>query len=98
MNTILVIEDEAHIREIIQDVLSLENFHTLTAENGRIGIQLAKECQPDLILCDIMMPELDGYRVLQELRQHEATASIPLIFLTARTSRSDQRRGRPTPT
>ncbi len=93
VNTILIIEDEDHIREIIQDVLSLESFHTVTAENGRIGLQLAKEYQPDLILCDIMMPELDGYGVLQALRQHEATASIPLIFLTARASRSDLRRG-----
>ncbi len=93
MHKILVIEDEDHIREIIQDVLSLENFHTLTAENGRIGLELASDYQPDLILCDIMMPELDGYGVLQALRQNETTASIPLIFLTARTSRSDQRRG-----
>ncbi|MGJ3246548.1 MAG: hybrid sensor histidine kinase/response regulator [Elainellaceae cyanobacterium] len=93
MRKILVIEDEEFVRENIQEILSLENFYTVVAENGKIGVQLAREELPDLIICDVMMPELDGYDVLQVLRQNEVTATIPLIFLTAKASRSDLRQG-----
>jgi diguanylate cyclase len=93
MNKILVIEDEKHVRENILDLLEIENFEVIAAENGRIGLQLAQEQIPDLILCDVMMPELDGYDVLKSLRQNMVTAKIPLIFLTARATKADFRQG-----
>jgi len=93
MAKILVIEDEEYIRENIQDILSLEHFETLTAANGAIGLELARQETPDLIVCDIMMPEMDGYGVLERLRKTENTATIPVIFLTAKADRSNQRRG-----
>ena len=82
--TILVIEDDQQVRENIEDILFLENFKVITAENGQSGLNLAKGAVPDLIICDIMMPELDGYGVLSQLREEPSTASIPLIFLTAK--------------
>ncbi len=93
MSTILVIEDEPQVRANLCEILELQDFYFLAAENGRIGIQLARDQQPDLIICDVMMPEMDGYEVLEQLRQYPETATIPLIFLTARAERSDQRRG-----
>jgi two-component system, sensor histidine kinase and response regulator len=93
MNTILIIEDETQIRENIQEILQLSDFETLTAPNGKIGLEIAQVKIPDLIICDIMMPELDGYSVLSALRQNEATSNIPLIFVTAKAERSDFRRG-----
>lgn len=93
MPRILVIEDEALVRDNIQDVLSLEEFDCITAEHGAIGLQLAKIHRPDLIICDVMMPELDGHGVLKALRQHGQTATIPVIFLTARASWEDVRQG-----
>lgn len=93
MKNILIIEDEFEIRNNIQEILELSDFDTLVAENGLQGVQLAKDKHPDLIICDLMMPELDGYSVLTQLRQDFATATIPLIFLTARADRSDLRRG-----
>jgi signal transduction histidine kinase len=71
----------------------LKNFDVFTAENGVIGVQIAKQEQPDLILCDVMMPELDGFGVLKTLRQNSLTATIPIIFLTARAAREDVREG-----
>lgn len=93
MKRILVIEDEIHIRDNIQDILELSGFEVLTAENGIVGLQLAKNKLPDLILCDIMMPKLDGYEVLKALRQEIETALIPVIFLTAKAERTDVRQG-----
>ncbi|MEA5578391.1 response regulator [Anabaena sp. UHCC 0451] len=93
MKNILIIEDEAQIRNNIQEILELSDFETLVAENGLQGLELAKEKHPDLILCDLMMPELDGYSVLSQLRHDSSTATIPLIFLTAKSERSDLRRG-----
>ncbi|MGJ3246547.1 MAG: putative bifunctional diguanylate cyclase/phosphodiesterase [Elainellaceae cyanobacterium] len=93
MAKILVIEDREAIRDNIQEVLEFENFETIVAENGRIGVALAKEHSPDLIVCDVMMPELDGYGVLTALRQDESTARIPFIFLTAKADRSALRQG-----
>jgi two-component system sensor histidine kinase/response regulator len=84
MATILVIEDEKLLREDIGEVLTLEEFDVVEAPNGRVGIQTAIEQQPDLILCDISMPEADGYEVLDTLRNHTDTTEIPFIFLTAR--------------
>ncbi|MEC4882134.1 MAG: response regulator [Scytonema sp. PMC 1070.18] len=93
MKKILVIEDETEIRENIKLILDLSDFNTILAENGTIGIQLAKAEKPDLIICDIMMPELDGYSVLKAIRQNFETESIPMIFLTARADRRDVRLG-----
>ncbi|QYX30777.1 hybrid sensor histidine kinase/response regulator [Sphaerospermopsis torques-reginae] len=93
MKNILIIEDEVEIRNNIQEILELSDFDTLIAENGLQGVQLAKDKHPDLIICDLMMPELDGYSVLTQLRQDFSTATIPLIFLTARADKSDLRRG-----
>jgi DNA-binding response OmpR family regulator/anti-sigma regulatory factor (Ser/Thr protein kinase) len=89
---ILIIEDEISIRQTLQDLLELNGHTVLVAENGRIGIQLA-ERQPDLILCDVGMPDLDGYQVIDAIRQMPACCDIPFIFLTARASRQDQRHG-----
>jgi len=93
MVKILIIEDETNIRENLEAILELENFETLAADNGRLGVELALQEQPDLILCDVMMPQLDGYGVLKALKDEPKTALIPLIFLTARSERNDLRRG-----
>ncbi len=90
---ILVIEDEETIRENLVEILENEGFTLLAAENGVIGLSLAQRHHPDLILCDVMMPQLDGYGVLKALRENLTTALTPFIFLTARADRSDQRRG-----
>lgn len=93
MKKILVIEDETHLRANTVQILEFENFQVIEAENGSIGIQLAQEQLPDLILCDVMMPELDGYGVLTALRQNPATSGIPFIFTTAKASKTDLRQG-----
>lgn len=93
MKKILVIEDERTIRENILELLEAEDFDAMAVENGIKGIELAKQSQPDLIICDVMMPELDGYGVLKELRNDPSTAMIPFIFLTALADKTDTRRG-----
>jgi DNA-binding response OmpR family regulator len=90
---VLIIEDNDDIRESITEILELANFEILTAENGKLGVELASQHLPDLILCDIMMPELDGYGVLYLLGKNPETATIPFIFLTAKAERTDMRRG-----
>lgn len=90
---ILVIEDEPEMRRNLATILKLEKFTALAAENGRVGLDLARKEKPDLILCDIMMPELDGHEVVQALRHEPALASIPFIFLTAKGEKSDLRSG-----
>ena len=93
MKKILVIEDEPEMRRNLTTILRLENFVSLAAENGRLGVALAKKEKPDLILCDVMMPELDGYGVLQALREDPATVTVPFIFLTAKGEKPDIRAG-----
>jgi CRP-like cAMP-binding protein len=93
MKTILLIEDNLDIRENTAEILELANYKVLTAENGKQGVELAKNNHPDLIICDIMMPELDGYGVLHVLSKNVETAAIPFIFLTAKTEKSDIRKG-----
>jgi signal transduction histidine kinase len=93
MTTVLVIEDEAAIRSSLIDLLEIEDFTVIGAANGSIGVQLARENPPDLIICDIMMPSLDGYGVLRELRKNPETTAIPFIFLTARAEPTDFRHG-----
>ena len=90
---ILLIEDNLDVRENTAEILELADFEVLTAENGKIGIQLAKENLPELIICDIMMPELDGYGVLHILTRNPDTSNIPFIFLTAKGEKSDFRKG-----
>jgi DNA-binding response OmpR family regulator len=93
MKKILLIEDNLEVRENTEEILSLANYNVLTAPNGKIGVELAQHEKPDLIICDIMMPELDGYGVLHILSKNEETARIPFIFLTAKTEKSDVRKG-----
>jgi CheY-like chemotaxis protein/anti-sigma regulatory factor (Ser/Thr protein kinase) len=93
MQKILVIEDEPNISKNIKQILDLSDFYTLTASDGLEGLQLAKEEKPDLILCDVMMPNLDGYGVLKQLRKDHDTEGVPFIFLTAKSDRPDFRKG-----
>lgn len=93
MKKILIIEDNADVRENLAEILELSGYAPLTAENGKIGAAKAQSEQPDLILCDIMMPELDGYGVLHILSRQASTADIPFIFLTAKAEKEDFRRG-----
>ena len=91
--TILIIEDNTDVRENLEEILQLSGFKVHTAENGKIGVTKAQEVIPDLIICDIMMPELDGYGVLRIVGSQPKTADIPFIFLTAKTEREDFRKG-----
>ena len=93
MKTVLVIEDEAQTRNIFLQCLEFEGFRALGAENGTGGIKLAQRHHPDLVVCDIMMPDIDGYSVLSTLRNSRDTAAIPLIFLTAKVTMTDLRCG-----
>jgi two-component system, sensor histidine kinase and response regulator len=93
MAKILVIEDETTVRENLLELLDAEDFNVIGAENGRLGVQLAQREIPDLIICDVMMPELDGHDVIKTLRQDRLTATIPFIFLTAKSDKTDFREG-----
>ena len=90
---VLIIEDNTDIRENIVEILELADFTVLQANNGKIGVDLALKNKPDIILCDIMMPDLDGYGVLYMLNKNPETATIPFIFLTAKAERVDLRKG-----
>ena len=93
MIRILVIEDDASVLDNLEDILTLENFQVFTARNGREGVDVALRQLPDLIVCDVMMPEMDGYAVVKCLREEPATKTIPFIFLTAKAERLDYREG-----
>jgi len=93
MKKILIIEDEPEMRRNIATILRLEKYQPIVAEHGRAGVASAIEDPPDLILCDVMMPELDGYGVLRALRENTGTAAIPFIFLTAKGEKPDIRAG-----
>lgn len=93
MRRILIIDDHPDIRENIAEILTLGGYETTTAENGKKGVELAMQQHPELIVCDIMMPELDGYGVLHLLRRNPDTEHIPFIFLSAKAERSDFRKG-----
>jgi DNA-binding NarL/FixJ family response regulator len=90
---ILVIDDESRMRKLVVEALAAEGYRTLEAPNGREGVVLAGRESPDLIVCDITMPEMNGHRVLQTLRDQPATAQIPFIFLTGWGEREDVRAG-----
>lgn len=89
----MIVEDDIDVRENILDLLDAENFHAFAAQNGCIGLELANKEIPDLIICDVMMPELDGYGVLNALRRNPVTATIPFVFLTAKSDKLDFRQG-----
>ena len=91
--TILLIEDDVVLRENTAELLELSNYKVFTAPNGKIGIEKAIEKQPDVIICDIMMPEIDGYGVLDALTKNENTSQIPFIFLSAKTEHKEVRKG-----
>lgn len=93
MKKILVIEDNQEVRENLVEILELSGYDVSDAENGKIGCQKAIENPPDLILCDVMMPELDGFGVLNILSKKAATNDVPFIFLTAKAEKEDIRRG-----
>ena len=93
MKRILIIEDELEMLRNLTTILRLEKFHPLSAENGRVGVDLAKKQKPDLILCDVTMPGLDGYGVIAALRADAETVTILFIFLTAKAEKLDIRAG-----
>jgi len=93
MKKILVIEDEPEMRRNMMTLLRFREYAPIEAENGRKGVELAKREKPDLILCDVMMPELDGHGVLQTVQQDPELALIPFIFLTAKGEKDDLRNG-----
>lgn len=93
MTTILIIEDEKHTRENLATILEMEGYKPETAPNGETGVATALKLLPDLILCDVTMPKLDGHGVLAALRKEKSTAGIPFIFLTAKGDRPDVRTG-----
>jgi DNA-binding NarL/FixJ family response regulator len=93
MQSILLIEDHPPMRRNLSTMLTMEGFEVHAAENGRVGVETAKAELADLILCDVMMPELDGYDVLREVRAHKEIANTPFIFLTAKGEKPDVRTG-----
>jgi DNA-binding response OmpR family regulator len=93
MKKVLVIEDNDDIREGTVEILEMAGYEAVAAKNGKLGVELALSSSPDIILCDIMMPELDGYGVLYLLNKNPKTASIPFIFMTAKAERADMRKG-----
>ncbi|MBI1840059.1 MAG: response regulator transcription factor [Verrucomicrobia bacterium] len=93
MKRILVIEDEPEMLRNMVTLLTMEGFQAHQASNGRLGVEVARRELPDLVLCDVMMPELDGHGVLAMLRADEATRGLPFIFLTAKGERADVRAG-----
>jgi len=93
MKKILIIEDNLEVRENLAEILELSEYEVITAENGKIGVEKALQHSLDLILCDVMMPELDGYGVLNILGKKPKTAEVPFVFLTAKAEKSDFRKG-----
>jgi len=90
---IVVVEDNANVRENLAEILELDGYEVATAENGKIGVKVIEETMPDLILCDIMMPELDGYGVLHIINKKPHLSNIPFLFLTAKAEKTDFRKG-----
>lgn len=93
MYTILVIDDSEQILDDVTELLELENYHVITAQDGKQGLAQVNAHKPDLVLCDVTMPNMDGYQVLEALRENPETVMLPFIFLTARSSYSDMRSG-----
>lgn len=93
MSKILIIEDEKNIRETIREILELNDYKIATAENGLIGVAKALQFKPDLIICDVMMPEMDGFETLKNVRSINEISHTPFVFLTAKTEKRDFREG-----
>ncbi len=93
MTKILLVEDDTSLRENVEELLELSGFSVFSASNGKIAVEMAKKELPDIVLCDIMMPEMDGYEVLEQLSSDEATKHIPFIFVSAKTERHEIRKG-----
>ena len=93
MHRILVIDDVEDHRENLSEILALNGYHVMTAQNGKLGVEKAMKEKPDLILCDVRMPELDGFGVLQILSKHHNTSDIPFLYLTALSEQTDFRKG-----
>ena len=93
MTHLLLIEDNKEIRENTAEILELAGYNVRSAENGKLGVEQALKERPDLIICDIMMPVLDGYGVLHLLNKNPELTGIPFIFLTAKSERGDFRKG-----
>src|SRR5262245_51708440 len=93
MKRILIIEDHAPMRRNLATVLEMEGYEVVAAENGRAGLEAIESAPPDLVLCDVMMPELDGHAVLRAIRADDLTATLPFIFLTAKGEKPDIRAG-----
>lgn len=93
MKTILVIEDEPHMRLNIAKLLKLEGYRVIEAANGRVGVDMARQHTPDIILCDITMPDMDGFSALALIRETPCLHTVPFIFLTARGDAKDVRAG-----
>src|SRR5688500_14362368 len=91
MKKVLVIEDNTAVRENIAEILELSSYNVITADDGMQGIKQALLCQPDIVICDIAMPEMDGLGVLHMLRRNPDLKNTPFIFLTAKVERSDYR-------
>lgn len=89
MKTVLIIEDNLEIRENTGEILELTGFKVLSSDNGRHGIDVAVDAKPDVILCDIMMPGVNGYQVIRELKANPMTASIPFIYISASCEKSE---------
>jgi DNA-binding response OmpR family regulator len=93
MKKVLVIEDETPIRDNLRRFLSLEGYLVVTAENGAVGVELARREVPDLVFCDVMMPELNGYQVLSIMQGDPRLAGIPFVFLTASAEKENMVQG-----
>lgn len=93
MKKVLLIEDDEQLRENIAELLDLYNYEVYTTAEGAKGVELAQQVHPDVIVCDIMMPGMDGYQVLERLSHHEATMRIPFIYMSAKSERADVRKG-----
>jgi DNA-binding response OmpR family regulator len=92
MTRVLIVEDNEGVREEIVDILRFEGYEVRDAENGRLGLELVKQWAPDLVICDLMMPELDGYAMLKAMRADPGSAATPFLCLTARGERRDMRK------
>src|SRR5688500_7697521 len=93
MKKILVIEDNTFIRENTAEILELAHYEVITAENGEAGVQMALNEKPDLIICDVLMPLLDGFNVLRFLKENDESSKTPFIFLSAKTEKTDINEG-----
>lgn len=93
MKTVLVVDDEAVLRANLGEMLTFEGFNVIEAENGGRAVQLARAHQPDVIICDVAMPEVDGFEVLHRLKDHPATATIPVLLVTAQAEKASIQHG-----